>query len=76
MFKPTAITIQGTFIVLIAYFVGKAWSTFLPRGDKFEARWRARGGQGDAPVWIRILKFFNNGPWGLKEHAVCAITAT
>lgn len=22
------------------------------------------------------MKFFNNGPWGLKEHAICAITAT
>ncbi|KAJ5698727.1 OPT superfamily oligopeptide transporter [Penicillium macrosclerotiorum] len=67
MFKPTAITIQGTFIVLISYFLGKAWANFLPRGDNFEARWRARGG---------ILKFLNNGPWTLKEHAVCSITAT
>ncbi|KAJ5892532.1 OPT oligopeptide transporter [Penicillium tannophilum] len=76
MFKPTAITIQGTFIVLISYFVGRAWAKFLPRGDKFEARWRAAGGQGKLPMHITILKFINNGPWTLKEHAICSITAT
>ncbi|KAJ6035895.1 OPT superfamily oligopeptide transporter [Penicillium herquei] len=76
MFKPTAITIQGTFIVLISYFVGRAWAKFLPRGEKFEARWRAKGGQGKLPFYITILKFINNGPWTLKEHAICSITAT
>ncbi|KAK2600586.1 hypothetical protein N8I77_010108 [Diaporthe amygdali] len=75
-FKPTAITISGTFIVLIAYFLGKAWAAFLPRGDKFEARWRAKGGQGNRPKWISAIHFLNPGPWTLKEHAVCAITAT
>ncbi|KAJ6113800.1 OPT oligopeptide transporter [Penicillium sp. IBT 18751x] len=76
MFKPTLITIQGTFIVLISYFIGRAWAKFLPRGDKFEARWRAQGGQGKLPLYITILKFINNGPWTLKEHAICSITAT
>lgn len=78
MFKPTLITIQGTFIVLISYFVGRAWAKFLPRGDKFEARWRMKQGQGQGklPLYITILKFFNNGPWTLKEHAICSITAT
>ncbi|KAJ5142152.1 OPT oligopeptide transporter [Penicillium atrosanguineum] len=47
-----------------------------PRGDKFEARWRAKGGQGKLPLYITILKFINNGPWTLKEHAICSITAT
>ncbi|KAJ6173590.1 hypothetical protein N7485_006402 [Penicillium canescens] len=75
-FKPTMITIQGTFIVLIAYFVGNAWAKFLPRGDAYEARWRAKGGQGKMPWWILALKFLNNGPWSLKEHSICAITAT
>lgn len=70
------ITIQGTFIVLISYFVGNAWARFLPRGDKFEARWRAKGGQGALPWWIKVIKFFNYGPWSLKEHAICSITAT
>ncbi|GLI82270.1 hypothetical protein PoHVEF18_010700 [Penicillium ochrochloron] len=76
IFKPTAITIQGTFIVLIAYFIGNAWAKVLPRGDRFETRWRARGGQGKLPWWITVLKFINHGPWTLKEHAICSITAT
>ncbi|KAK3362177.1 peptide transporter [Lasiosphaeria ovina] len=75
-FKPTLITIQGTFIVLIAYFVGNAWAELLPRGDRIEARWRARGGVGKPPRWINIVSFFNHGRWNLKEHAICAITAT
>ncbi|KAM5377925.1 hypothetical protein ACJZ2D_004829 [Fusarium nematophilum] len=76
MFKPTLITIQGTFIVLISYFLGKAWAAILPRGDKFEARWRAGGGQGSLPWWLTLIKFINPGPWNLKEHAICSITAT
>ncbi|KAK4238673.1 OPT oligopeptide transporter protein-domain-containing protein [Achaetomium macrosporum] len=75
-FKPTLITIQGTFIVLIAYFVGKAWAAVLPRGDRLAARWREQGGQGKLPTWISIATFLNPGPWNLKEHAICAITAT
>ncbi|GKT97512.1 related to peptide transporter [Colletotrichum tofieldiae] len=75
-FKPTNVTISGTFIVLIGYFAGKAWSNVLPRGDKLEARWREKNGQGDLPAWIKFFKFINPGPWGLKEHAICSITAT
>ncbi|EMR62553.1 putative opt oligopeptide transporter protein [Eutypa lata UCREL1] len=75
-FKPTNVVISGTFIVLIAYFVGNAWAYALPRGDRHEARWREQGGQGKLPRWIRVASFFNHGPWSLKEHSVCAITAT
>ncbi|UZP38789.1 hypothetical protein NXS19_006605 [Fusarium pseudograminearum] len=75
-FKPTQITIQGTFIVLISYFIGNAWSFALPRGDKYEARWRAKGNTGSLPMWLKFIKVVNPGPWGLKEHAICAITAT
>ncbi|KAK2601835.1 hypothetical protein QQS21_004618 [Conoideocrella luteorostrata] len=76
-FKPTSITISGTFIVLIAYFVGKAWAFILPRGDLHEARWRQNGGgEGKLPRWIRVIRFINPGPWNLKEHAICSITAT
>ncbi|KAF5525913.1 Oligopeptide transporter 8 [Colletotrichum aenigma] len=75
-FKPTQVTISGTFIVLIAYFMGKAWANFLPRGDKLQARWREKGGEGTPPRWIRTVSFLNHGPWNLKEHAICAITAT
>ncbi|KAJ5782256.1 hypothetical protein N7457_004030 [Penicillium paradoxum] len=75
-FKPTVVTIQGTFIVLISYFVGNAWANFLPRGEKLETRWREKNGQGKLPWWITVMKFVNYGPWGLKEHAICSITAT
>ena len=43
-------------------------------GKKFEARWRDKNGQGKLAWWISTMKF--NGPWSLKEHAICAITAT
>lgn len=62
--------------MLIAYFVGNGWAKFLPRGDKLEARWRAKGNQGKLPLWITVAKFFNTGEWSLKEHAICSITAT
>lgn len=65
-------------MVLIAYFMGKAWSNFLPRGDKLEARWRAKHNHGPdvpAPGWIKVVSFFNRGKWNLKEHSICAITA-
>ncbi|KAJ4292869.1 hypothetical protein N0V88_005527 [Collariella sp. IMI 366227] len=75
-FKPTMITIGGTFIVLIAYFLGKAWAAVLPRGDRLATRWREKGGQGKTPFWISVATFINPGPWNLKEHAICAITAT
>lgn len=75
-FKPTYVSISGTFIVLLAYFLGNAWATFLPRGDNQEALWREKGGEGIPPLWIRLLRFINPSEWGLKEHAICAITAT
>ncbi|KAM0250023.1 hypothetical protein ACHAQJ_008792 [Trichoderma viride] len=75
-FKPTSVTISGTFIVLIAYFAGNAWAAFLPRGDRLRARWAAKKGQEKLPLWISVISIINPGPWNLKEHAVCAITAT
>ncbi|KZZ94182.1 OPT oligopeptide transporter [Moelleriella libera RCEF 2490] len=76
-FKPTGVSISGTFIVLIAYFLGNAWAYVLPRGDHQEAKWRqGTGSDGRLPRWIRFLQFLNPGPWNIKEHAICAITAT
>ncbi|KAJ5918753.1 OPT superfamily oligopeptide transporter [Penicillium verhagenii] len=75
-FKPTESVISGTFLVLLSYVIGTGWASVLPRGDKFEARWMENGGQGDLPWGIRALKFINNGPWSLKEHAICQITAS
>ncbi|OAA56290.1 peptide transporter [Niveomyces insectorum RCEF 264] len=78
-FKPTIATISGTFVVLIAYFLGKAWAAVLPRGDLQLAKWRERhpdDPDAKPPLRIRIMNVINPGPWRLKEHAVCAITAT
>ncbi|KXT14950.1 hypothetical protein AC579_4388 [Pseudocercospora musae] len=75
-FKPTTVSIQGTFIVLIAYFLGKAWAFAFPRGDLHLARWQSKGLGGKPPLWISIASFVNPGPWTLKEHAICSITAT
>ncbi|KAG6096698.1 hypothetical protein E4U30_001293 [Claviceps sp. LM220 group G6] len=75
-FKPTWVTISGTFIVLIAYWVGKAWAALLPRGDLQEKQWTEKGGQGPLPLRIGLARFINPGPWNLKEHTVCAVTAT
>lgn len=61
--------------MLISYFIGNAWANLLPRGDRLESRWREKGGQGKLPRWITVMKFVNNGPWSLKEHSICAITA-
>lgn len=71
------ITIQGTFIVIIGFFAGKAWAMVLPSGDALEARWRTKNGDSKLPLWIKVAKFINpNGRWSLKEHSICAITAT
>ncbi|KAG6284246.1 hypothetical protein E4U46_007369 [Claviceps purpurea] len=75
-FKPTSVGISGTFIVLIAYWVGKAWAALLPRGDLQEKQWTEKGGQGTLPLRIRLARFINPGPWNLKEHTICAVTAT
>ncbi|KAJ5116567.1 hypothetical protein N7456_000915 [Penicillium angulare] len=75
-FKPSNVDIQGTFIVVISYFLGRAWTSILPRGDHLENRWRENGGSGRLPWWIRLFKIVNHGEWSLKEHAICSITAT
>jgi hypothetical protein len=43
-----------------------------------EKKWREASENQDAPLprYIKIAKLFNNGPFGLKEHAVAAITAS
>ena len=65
-----------TFIVLISYFLGNLWAMIFPRGDRMEDRWLLRGNQGKLPLWIKLWKFVNPREWSLKEHAICAITAS
>ncbi|ODN75285.1 hypothetical protein L202_06468 [Cryptococcus amylolentus CBS 6039] len=76
LFKPTNVTISGSFMVLLLYFLGGAWALFLPRGDLQERKWRERGNEGRLPLWIRAAIFINPGPFSLKEHAIASITAT
>lgn len=54
------------------------WAWALPRGDLLEAKYREKHGHSDAPLpfSIRFWKFVNGGPWNLKEHTICSITAT
>ncbi|WWC69095.1 uncharacterized protein I206_103031 [Kwoniella pini CBS 10737] len=54
LFKPTQVSISGSFIV-----VGKTMA-----------------GVGALPFWIKVIKIVNPSPWGLKEHAIAAITAS
>lgn len=75
-FKPTTATISGSFICLIIWFAGRAWAAILPRGDKAAQSWRTQHGEKDLPRRIRLLLLLNPGPFGLKEHAVAAITAS
>jgi len=77
-FKPTTATIGGSFICLIIWFAGRTWAAVLPRGDRMEKKWREDRDNQDIPLprHIKIAKLFNNGPFGLKEHAVAAITAS
>lgn len=70
------ITIGGTFIVVIGFFLGRAWAKVFPRGDLLETRWRSTNGDAKLPLWIKFFKVLNPRPWSLKEHAICAITAT
>lgn len=80
-FKPTSATIGGSFICLIIWFAGRAWAAALPRGDKMDERWRKQVGEDEAdstplPLRIKVFKLLNPSLFGLKEHAVAAITAS
>jgi hypothetical protein len=64
-------------MVLFIYFIGKAWSILLPRGDRMAARWRERNpDKKRLPVYITLAKFINPHSFGLKEHAIASITAS
>lgn len=79
-FKPTTATIGGSFICLIIWFAGRAWAVMMPRGDRLEEKWRKRlGEEADTtplPKRIKLFKLLNPSAFGLKEHAIAAITAS
>ena len=64
-------------MVLFIFFIGKAWSILLPRGDRIAARWRVNNPEKSRlPLYITLIKFINPHSFGLKEHAIASITAS
>ncbi|WRT67495.1 uncharacterized protein IL334_004467 [Kwoniella shivajii] len=76
LFKPTNVTISGSFIVLILFFIGRGWAAIFPKGDKLEREWREKGNEGALPLKIKLFKFINPSAFKLKKHAIAAITAS
>lgn len=72
-FKPTQVTISGTFLAIIIYVLGTAWASVLPTRKSLSSRF----GEGRLPAWLlSTVHFVNPGPFGLKEHAIASITAS
>lgn len=71
-FKPTEVTISGTFLAIIIYILGTAWARILPTRKSLAARFGNR-----LPEWVlATAHFVNPGKFGLKEHAIASITAS
>lgn len=71
-FKPTEVDIGGTFLAIIIYILGTLWARFLPTRKSLTARFGER-----VPGWLlTAVHFVNPGSFGLKEHAIAAITAS
>ncbi|KAI3485394.1 hypothetical protein L1887_51317 [Cichorium endivia] len=71
-FKPTEVTISGTFLAIIIYILGTAWARILPTRKSLTARFGNR-----LPEWVlATAHFINPGKFGLKEHAIASITAS
>ncbi|KAG6887980.1 hypothetical protein C0995_011263 [Termitomyces sp. Mi166 len=68
LFKPVQMTVSTVFLLLVNYTIGTAWAAFLPRQSWVEGtRFRRLGS---------ILRFFNPGPFSLKEHVVSTFVAS
>ncbi|KAJ5348698.1 hypothetical protein MYU51_015115 [Penicillium brevicompactum] len=74
-FKPSGGSVSTGLTLILSYFIGNAWARFLPSAAKLETRWKARGGEGKLPLWIKFIGFLNPGPFKLKEHAVIVLCA-
>lgn len=67
----------GSFIVLVIFFIGKGWARLFPRGDRLESRFRTLNPEATRlPLYITLAKIINPHDFGLKEHAIAAITAS
>ena len=72
-FKPTQVTIGGTFLAIIIYILGTAWARFLPTKKSLIARF----GENRLPHSLLAgVHLINPGPFGMKEHAIASITAS
>ncbi|KAG9100791.1 hypothetical protein FRC06_003729 [Ceratobasidium sp. 370] len=67
IFKPTAVSVSGIFLLLLVYTIGNAWAILLPRPAAFESR---------IPWLVPVFRVINPGPFGLKEHVVATVIAT
>ncbi|KAJ1018012.1 hypothetical protein NDA13_006620 [Ustilago tritici] len=71
-FKPTEVTISGTFLAIVIYVVGVGWAKLLPTRSGLVLRFGDR-----LPAWLLgMVHLINPGPFGLKEHAIASITAS
>lgn len=72
-FKPTEVSINGTFLAIIIYILGTAWARFLPTRKLLVTKL----GEDRLPAWLlTTVHFINPGSFGLKEHAIASITAS
>lgn len=72
-FKPTSVGISGTFLAIIIFLIGNAWAFLLPTRKGMVSRF----GENRIPAWLlSTVHFINPGHFGLKEHAIAAITAS
>ncbi|SJX62699.1 related to peptide transporter Mtd1 [Sporisorium reilianum f. sp. reilianum] len=72
-FKPTEVDIGGTFLAIIIFVLGTAWARILPTRSSLTTRF----GEHAPPAWLlRAVHVVNPGTFGLKEHAIAAITAS
>ncbi|KAG8716813.1 hypothetical protein FRC08_008754 [Ceratobasidium sp. 394] len=67
IFKPTAVSVSGIFLLLLVYTIGNAWAILLPQPSAFESR---------VPWLVPVFRVINPGPFGLKEHVVATVIAT
>lgn len=72
-FKPVAASINGTVLAIMIFVLGNAWARLLPTRKGLLARF----GEDRFPAWLlATVHFVNPGLFGLKEHAIAAITAS
>lgn len=65
-FKPQTLSVNGIFLVMIAFVIAEAMDKFIPRHTE-------RAGL----QWLNpVLKFLNPHPFNIKEHTLITIIAT